>query len=74
MQNKGTNLVTGSLDVLESVGKKTFEMISDKDPNFKQTRELFKKVPMPNSAKPNLSQVKYFIVCILVVELKIKFS
>ena len=53
---KGNNLITGSLYVLESVGKKTFEMINDKDPNFKQTRELLKKVPI-NAAKPNLSQV-----------------
>jgi hypothetical protein len=51
---KGKQLVTGSLDVLESVGKKTIEVINDKDPNLRQTREFIKKAA---PAKPNLSQV-----------------
>jgi hypothetical protein len=52
-------LVNGSLDVLESVGKKTIEVLNDKDPNFKATKDLIKKaaeVPFI-PAKPNLSQV-----------------
>ena len=60
--SKGSSLVTGGLEVLETVGKKTFEVISDKDPNLKQTREFLSKVPATlvpaaSSAKPNLSQV-----------------
>lgn len=47
--------------MLESVGKKTFEIISDKDPNLKQTKELLKKVPVPIANKPNLSQVKHLL-------------
>lgn len=66
LTSTGTNLVSGSLDVLESVGKKTFEMISDKDPSLKQTKELLKKVPVPVSNKPNLSQVFNFFFILFV--------
>jgi hypothetical protein len=71
----GSNLVAGSLDMLETVGKKTFEMINDKDPNFKQTKELLKKVPVQIAAKPNLSQVKA-LTCFLntAVERTTKFA
>ena len=48
--------MTGSLDVLESVGKKTIEAINDKDPNLRQTREFIKKATT-GSNKPNLSQL-----------------
>jgi len=50
------------LDVLESVGKKTFNALHEKDPNLKQTRELLKKVPVSIASmnqKPNLSQVSW---------------
>jgi hypothetical protein len=50
--------VDRSLGVLESVGKKTFDMLSEKDPNLKQTRDFFKNVPSKIvSQKPNLSQL-----------------
>jgi hypothetical protein len=42
--------------VLETVGKKTFETLNEKDPNLEITRGLLKKVPA-TSQKPNLSQV-----------------
>jgi hypothetical protein len=48
--------VNGSLDVLETVGKKTIQAINDKDPNLRQTKELFKKATT-GPPKPNLSQV-----------------
>lgn len=42
--------------MLETVGKKTFETLNEKDPNLEITRGLLKKVPT-TSQKPNLSQV-----------------
>jgi len=54
----GNQIVNGGLGVLETVGRKTFKVISDKDQNLKQTREFLKKVPTAITAqKPNLSQV-----------------
>ena len=55
---KGSSFVSSGLGVLEQVGKKTFDILSEKDPNLKQTREFFKSVPAQIvSQKPNLSQV-----------------
>ena len=51
---------TTSLNLLETVGKKTIEAINEKDPNFKNTRNFLSKVPatlVPIQSKPNLSQV-----------------
>jgi hypothetical protein len=59
------------LDVLESVGKKTFNALHEKDPNLKQTRELLKKVPVSIASmnqKPNLSQVNWSIALCYVVQ------
>jgi hypothetical protein len=56
-------LATTSLEVLETVGKKTIEVINDNDPNFKNTRSFLSKVPstiVPIQQKPSLSQVCYF--------------
>lgn len=56
-------LTTTSLNLLETVGKKTIEAINDKDPNFKNTRNFLSKVPatlVPIQSKPNLSQVNTF--------------
>ncbi len=50
--------MSGGLDVLETVGRKTFQVINDKDQNLKQTREFLSKVPSKITAqKPNLSQL-----------------
>ena len=50
--------MSGGLDVLETVGRKTFQVISDKDQNLKQTREFLKNVPSTiTTEKPNLSKV-----------------
>lgn len=62
-------LATTSLEVLETVGKKTIEVINDNDPNFKNTRSFLSKVPstiVPIQQKPSLSQVCYIF--------KIKFK
>lgn len=50
--------MTGGLGVLETVGRKTFQAINDKDQNLKQTREFLKNVPTTmTNQKPNLSEV-----------------
>ncbi len=56
----GNQIVNSGLGVLETVGRKTFKVISEKDQNLKQTREFLKKVPtVVSTQKPNLSQVGY---------------
>ncbi|XP_048777231.2 protein FAM114A2-like isoform X3 [Ostrea edulis] len=53
VQKSSKTLVTGGLDVLETIGKKTFEVIKDHDPGLSRTKEfLFDK-----SDKPSLSQL-----------------
>lgn len=57
-------LTATSLNLLETVGKKTIEAINDKDPNFTNTRNFLSKVPatlVPIQSKPNLSQVDHFL-------------
>ncbi|KAK3099672.1 hypothetical protein FSP39_007841 [Pinctada imbricata] len=52
--NMSKHLVTGSLDVLETIGKKTFDVIKEHDPVLRKTREVFL---FDKGDKPNLSQV-----------------
>ncbi|XP_052281546.1 protein FAM114A2-like [Dreissena polymorpha] len=47
------HLVTGSLDALESLGKKSFEAIKERDPGLKKTRGFLHD----RGDKPNLSAV-----------------
>lgn len=54
VQSGGLTLVTGSLDVLEGIGKKTMDVLKDKDPGLQQTKAIL-------TGKPNLpvlSQVR----------------
>ncbi|KAJ8298544.1 hypothetical protein KUTeg_025075 [Tegillarca granosa] len=41
VQNKSKDLVSGGLDVLETIGKKTMDVIKDHDPGLKVTKGLF---------------------------------
>ncbi|XP_078326150.1 uncharacterized protein LOC111126499 [Crassostrea virginica] len=53
VQKSSKTFVTGGLDVLETIGKKTFEVIKEHDPGLSRTREfLFEKTD-----KPSLSQL-----------------
>lgn len=45
--------MTGGLDTLEAIGKKTMEVLQDGDPGLKKKRAFF----MNESEKPNLSQI-----------------
>lgn len=47
------NLVTGSLDVLETLGKKTFDVINEHDPGLKKARSFLDD----RQDKPNLSAI-----------------
>ena len=47
--SKGLELVSDGIDALETIGKKTMDVISEGDPGFRAKREMFKK--------PSLSQV-----------------
>jgi len=49
-------VVSGSLDVLETVGKKTFDVINEADPDLKGTRRLLSK-----QNRPTLSDVCLFV-------------
>ncbi|XP_033743306.1 protein FAM114A2-like isoform X2 [Pecten maximus] len=53
VQNTSNALVTGSLDVLETIGKKTFDVIKDHDPGLHKTKEVL----FQRGDKPNLSQI-----------------
>ena len=47
--SKGLELVSDGIDALETIGKKTMDVISEGDPGFRVKREMF--------MKPSLSQV-----------------
>uniref|UniRef100_A0A2C9KSP7 Protein FAM114A2 n=1 Tax=Biomphalaria glabrata TaxID=6526 RepID=A0A2C9KSP7_BIOGL len=47
------NLAAGGIDVLETIGKKTYNTLSEHDPAFRKTRDFLS----PKSNKPNLSIV-----------------
>ena len=53
---QGKTLMTGSLDVLESIGKKSYDLLAEGDMGLKQTIKKTKE-------KPNLSHViaKYIV-------------
>ena len=46
--------MSGGLDVLETIGKKTFDVIKEHDPVLRKTREMFL---FEKGDKPNLSHV-----------------
>ncbi|XP_076118290.1 uncharacterized protein LOC143085677 [Mytilus galloprovincialis] len=52
VQSTSKNLVTGSMDVLETVGKKAFDFIEDHDPGIHRSKVLLER-----GDKPNLSSV-----------------
>lgn len=53
VQQSGKTFVAGGLDMLESIGKKTFDVIKDHDPGLQKTKGLF----FERGNKPNLSQM-----------------
>jgi hypothetical protein len=50
VETTGSKVLTGGLDTLETIGKKTMEVLQEGDPGLKKKRALF-------SGKPVLSQV-----------------
>ncbi|KAF3705542.1 Protein FAM114A2 [Channa argus] len=43
VQNTGKTVITGSLDALEFIGKKTMDVIAEGDPGFKKTKGLMNR-------------------------------
>lgn len=53
VETTGSKIISGGLDTLESVGKKTLEVLQEGDPGLRKKRALF----FQNTDKINLSQV-----------------
>lgn len=53
VESTGSKVMSGGLDTLEAIGKKTMEVLQDGDPGLKKKRAFF----MNEMDKPNLSQV-----------------
>lgn len=43
MQNTGKSVISGGLDALEFIGKKTMNVLAESDPGFKRTKTLMQK-------------------------------
>ncbi|CAF3105724.1 unnamed protein product [Rotaria sp. Silwood2] len=55
LTNTGMKVVAGSLDVLETVGKKTFDVINEADPALQGTRRLLRKQNQPTLSEVSIS-------------------
>lgn len=53
VESTGSKVMTGGLDTLEAIGKKTMEVLQDGDPGLKKKRAFF----MNEANKPILSQI-----------------
>ncbi|OAD57400.1 hypothetical protein WN48_02146 [Eufriesea mexicana] len=53
VESTGSKVMTGGLDTLEAIGKKTMEVLQDGDPGLKKKRAFF----INETGKPNLSQI-----------------
>ena len=59
MQNTGKELMSGGLDALEFLGKKTMDVLAEGDPGLRQKREKL------TGKGPSLSQVlRISILCV----------
>ena len=56
--SKGIELVSEGIDALETIGKRTMDVISEGDPGFRVKRDIFKK--------PSLSQVCMRRGCLII--------
>lgn len=56
VETTGSKIIYGGLDTLETVGKKTIEVLQEGDPGLRKKRALF----FQNTEKINLSQVIVF--------------
>ncbi|XP_063520541.1 protein NOXP20 isoform X4 [Pongo pygmaeus] len=54
VQNTGKSVLTGGLDALEFIGKKTMNVLAESDPGFKRTKTLMERTV-------SLSQVQSFL-------------
>lgn len=54
VESTSSKIISGGLDTLETVGKKTLEVLQEGDPGLRKKRALF----FQNSEKINLSNVR----------------
>lgn len=67
VETTGNKIINGGLDTLETVGKKTLEVLQEGDPGFRKKRAIF----FQNTEKFNLSQV-FNIYTMLIRKIEIK--
>jgi len=64
VETTGSKIISGGLDTLETVGKKTLEVLQDGDPGLRKKRAIF----FQNTEKINLSQVFEFIKIYIIIK------
>lgn len=51
--SKGKSVISGGLDALEFIGKKTMTVLAESDPGFKKTKTLMQKTASLSQARAN---------------------
>lgn len=54
-------LITGGVDILEQIGRKTFTALKENDPGLVYTKRFLRPVDLSSSQGPKLSQVSHDI-------------
>nr|CDS27303.1 protein FAM114A2 [Hymenolepis microstoma] len=57
VENTGMQLITGSVDVLEQIGRKTFTALKENDPGLVYTKRFLRPVDPNSTDGPKLSQI-----------------
>ncbi|KAM3175871.1 hypothetical protein ACTXT7_007628, partial [Hymenolepis weldensis] len=58
---KGMQLITGGVDILEQIGRKTFTALKENDPGLVYTKRFLRPVDLSSGQGPKLSQVSHDI-------------
>uniref|UniRef100_A0A3Q2WA21 Family with sequence similarity 114 member A1 n=1 Tax=Haplochromis burtoni TaxID=8153 RepID=A0A3Q2WA21_HAPBU len=56
VQNTGKSVISGGLDALEFIGKKTMTVLAESDPGFKKTKTLMQKTASLSQTLPGFSE------------------
>lgn len=54
--SQGKSVISGSLDALEFIGKKTMTVLAESDPGFKKTKTLMQKTASLSQARKQGAQ------------------
>lgn len=60
VESTGSKIISGGLDTLETVGKKTLEVLQEGDPGFRKKRALFFQNKKINLSQASRIQLKLF--------------